>query len=469
MEYKGKILIVDDDETFRTITRIPLAQKGYYVQTADNALLGLEKLKETSFDILMTDLKMQPMDGFELMKQVQITFSDIIVIVITAYATIETAIEAIKLGAYDYIPKPCSNDEILIKVERALEKKKTDLELRLLKENLTEQYQFHNIISKNRQMQKIFQHIKQIADTDTTVMIYGETGTGKELIARAIHFNSPRRKNTLIAVNCGALSETLLESELFGHERGAFTGAFKQKQGRFELAHGGTLFLDEVGDIPLPTQVKLLRAIEEKAFMRVGGTETIRTNVRIIGATNKNLEDLIKKGSFREDLYYRLNVFPIKLPPLRERKEDMPLLVTHFIRSYSEKAGKEINDISPQALTALLEYDWPGNIRELENVIERSILLESSGILNTLILPTMELKKVPVESGISHLSKGALSYKEYIKNILASAERDYIVRILKKHSGNIQLASHEAKINRKTIYRKMTEYGLKKSDFKQKE
>lgn len=469
MNTKGKILIVDDEDTFRKITSLFLSQKGYSVKAVDNGVTALENLKETSYDILMTDLKMEPMNGFQLMEKALIVSPETIIMVITAYATIETAIEAIKRGAYDYISKPCSNEEIFIKINRALEKKQTDQELHILKNELVERYQFHNIISKDKVMQNIFRHISQIADTDTTVLICGETGTGKEMVARAIHFNSSRKNKPFIAVNCAALTETLLESELFGHEKGSFTGAFKQKLGRFELANGGTLFIDEVGDIPLVIQVKLLRAIEEKAFVRVGGTQLISTDVRIISSTNRNLEELITQGKFREDLYYRLNVFPIKLPPLRERKEDIPLLAKHFLKTYAEKSVKEINDISPSAIATLMQYDWPGNIRELENIIERSLLLETGTILNTVFLPGRIEENIRIQSLLSQSNRGSLSHKDYIKSIISIAEIEYIINLLKKNEGNIQNAAKEARINRKTLYRKTIEYGIKKEDFKKKE
>lgn len=462
--YKEKVLVVDDDENFRTLIRTPLTKEGYYVQTIESGDKAIEKIKETYFDLVLTDLVMGGFNGIDLLKEIKIISPETVVIMITAHASLQTAIEATKLGAYDYIEKPCSVEELLLKVHHGLERKRSDSELKRLKEEVGEKYEFCNIISKNSHMQEIFRVIEQISQTDITVLITGETGTGKELVARSIHFNSPRKDKPFMVVNCAALTETLLESELFGHEKGAFTGAFKQKLGRFELAEGGTVFLDEVGDIPMPTQVRLLRVLQEREFERVGGTEIIKCNIRVIGASNKQLEKLIDTGKFREDLFYRLNVFPIFLPPLRDRKDDIPLLAMHFLKKYTKEQNKQIDSISPDAINILVNYDWPGNIRELENVMERATLMEAENVLQKVGLEKQIQSISSRKEG--HIIDTALNYKEYMKNITAEAERKYIVGLLKRCEGNIRMTAQKADLDRKTIYRKIKEYGIKRNEYR---
>lgn len=369
------ILLVDDDKAFRTLTGQLLEDQGYSVTACSGGAEGLEKLKEKHFDLVLSDLMMEGMSGLEFLGKIKAAYPQKMVLMITGYASIESAIQAMKQGAYDYVTKPVSNEELLLKVKKALEEKRRQDELVWLRGQVTSQYSFENIIGKSPAMQKVFSLVRQVADSNTTVLLTGETGTGKELVAKAIHFNSSRKDKPFVAVNCAALPQTLLESELFGHEKGAFSGAIKQKAGRFELANGGTLLLDEVGDIPLETQVKLLRVLEEREFERIGGTETIQTDIRIISATNKNLMEEIEKGNFRQDLFFRLNVLPIHLPPLRERLEDIPLLVDSFIRHFSKEKNRQVESISPAAMNMLLGYHWPGNVRELLNVMERAVLL----------------------------------------------------------------------------------------------
>ena len=375
MSTSEKILLVDDDKTFQTVTKSFLEDSGYIVEVVESAELAEKKLREKEYDLVLTDLVMAGKDGLAFLSFVKSWTPETPVVMITGFASVNSAVEAMRAGAEDYLTKPCSSDELMLKTRRAIEKKKSQQELSRLRAEVTEKYTFDNIVGKSESMQAIYRLIKQVAETDATVLIQGETGTGKELVAKAIHYNSLRKRKPFISVNCAALTETLLESELFGHERGAFTGAAKQKLGRFELANEGTLFLDEVGDIPLVTQAKLLRVLQEKEFQRVGGTETVHTDIRIISATNKNIKKSIADGTFREELFYRINVMPVTLPPLRERQADIPLLARHFVTKYASQIAKSITGFSPAGVEMLLRYPWPGNVRELENVIERAVIL----------------------------------------------------------------------------------------------
>jgi len=372
---QDRLLIVDDDKTFRSVTKRLLEEDGYVVEVAVSANEAVPLLREKHYDLLLSDLVMPGTGGLDFLNQVKAHDPAMPVVMITGFASIHSAVEAMKRGAEDYLTKPCSNEELRLKIRRALEKSRERQELQRLRAEVAQKYTFQNLTGKSALMQQVFNLIAQVAETDTTILITGETGTGKELVAKAIHYNSARRDQPFVGVNCAALVETLLESELFGHERGAFTGAIKQKQGRFELANRGTLFLDEVSEMPLSTQVKLLRVLQERQLERVGGTEAIRLDIRLISATNRDLSKAIRDGSFREDLFYRLNVVPIHLPPLRERREDIPLLAANFIQRYAAALGKPIDGIAPAAMEFLLRYHWPGNVRELENVIERSVVL----------------------------------------------------------------------------------------------
>jgi DNA-binding NtrC family response regulator len=375
MTQKPKILIIDDDETFRAVTRSLLEDEGYHVAVADSADSAEPMIRDHLVDLILTDLVMRGKDGLMVLEQAQKWQPETPVVMVTGFASVNSAVHAMKAGAEDYLTKPCSSDELLLKIKRALAKAQEHQELARLREEVSEKYTFDNIIGSSPSMQAVFRVIRQVAETDASVLIQGETGTGKELVAKAIHYNSLRKDQAFISVNCAALSETLLESELFGHERGAFTGAVRQKPGRFELANGGTLFLDEIGDILQPTQAKLLRVLQEREFERVGGTDTIKTDIRLISATNKDLPVKIAEGFFREDLFYRLNVMPMMLTPLRKRREDIPVLVQHFIAMYEKKARRNVQRISHSAMTMLLNYAWPGNVRELENVVERAVIL----------------------------------------------------------------------------------------------
>ncbi len=379
---KPTILVVDDDAAFRAVTSALLEDEGYGVTCAADGNEAIAILRERHFDLVLSDLVMTEISGLQVLETAKTLSPRTIVIMVTGFASVESAVEAIKHGAEDYLTKPCGNAELLLKVERALAQRRKDEELARLRDVVAQSHSFGNLIGKSPRMQQVFRLAQQVASTDATALLLGETGTGKELLARAIHFNSPRRHGPFVAVNCAAIAETLLESELFGHERGAFTGAIRQKPGRFEMAEKGTLFLDEVGDIPMATQIKLLRVLQEREFERVGGNETIRCDIRLISATNQNLEQAIQEKKFREDLYYRLNVVPIRLPALRERPEDIPLLAQHFLKKYVQALNKPVAKISEAALNLLLQHKWPGNVRELENLVERAIVLCTGEVID---------------------------------------------------------------------------------------
>ncbi len=372
----AKILIADDEPNIRRVLEATFQREGYEVMTAENGKKALDMLKaNTSTDVLISDLIMPDINGVELLEIVREMNPSLSVVMITAHGTIKTAVDAMRLGAFDYVTKPFDMDELKTLVKKAMERRTFVSDDSTVKQKLKQEYRFDTIVGKSPRMQEIFEMMERVAKAKATVLIRGESGTGKELIARALHFNSPRASSNFVAVACIALSENLLESELFGHEKGAFTGALSQKIGRFEMAHKGTLFLDEIGDIPHNVQMKLLRILQEREFERVGGNKTIKVDVRLITATNQNLEDLVGKGDFREDLLYRLKVIEILLPPLRERKEDIPSLLEHFVSRYGREDGRVITGFSVDFLKTLSDYDWPGNIRELENVIERACVL----------------------------------------------------------------------------------------------
>ncbi len=447
MKNNPQILIIDDDHAFRTLTQNLLEDEGYRVITAENATAGLLRVQENHFDLLLSDLMMEGMNGIQFLQEVKKLYPKLMVIMITGYASINSAVEAMKLGAEDYLTKPCSNEELIIKIKKVLERKQAYDELEQLKSSLIERHQFYHIIGKSKPMQKLYSLIEQIASTDTTVLIQGETGTGKELVAKAIHFNSQRKDKPFIAVNCAALPETLLESELFGHEKGAFSGAIQQKLGRFELAHGGTLFLDEIGDIPLSTQVKLLRVLQEHAFERVGGIKTIETDIRLITATNKDLKQGIAQKDFREDLYFRLNVMPITLPPLRERPEDIPILALHFLKRFTERFNKPVVSISEAAMKIMLNYRWQGNVRELENVMERAVILCNG--------KTIDVEHLSFYEQVKELE---FLYDSIQKKLTEQELTEIYARmILKEHNGNKKEACRTLGLNFKTLQRRLGE------------
>jgi two-component system NtrC family response regulator len=381
------ILIVDDEKNYLLVLRDLLADAGYEVLTTDSAVQALEIAGSHDLDLVITDMRMPSMDGMEFLDRLQAEDPDLPVIMMTAYATVERAVEAMKRGAFDYITKPFKNEELKLTIRKAIEMHRLMRENRMLSKQLQERFEFGNIIGKSKAMRQIYEIIEKVAQTRATVLVTGESGTGKELIARAIHFNSPRRDKPFISVNCSALPESLLESELFGHERGAFTGAYAQRKGRFELAHGGTLFLDEIGDMSPALQVKLLRVLQEMTFERVGGIRTIQVDARLVTASNRDLLHEVGEGRFREDLYYRLNVVHIEVPPLRERRDDIPLLINHFLHKVTEAHGVQVKRMSQEALKYLYQYEWTGNVRELENTVERAVIFCDSDEIRLQDLP----------------------------------------------------------------------------------
>lgn len=444
---KETILLIEDEKIMRITLEDALKGAGYEVVSFETGETAFQGIKDNYFDVAVTDFRLPDMDGFDIVREIT-KQKDAQVIVMTAYGTIKDAVEAMKLGAFDYITKPFALDEFLLLVERALEVKKLRDENIRLRKDLSKCYCAPNIVGESAGMKKVFSLIEKISVSDSTVLILGESGTGKELVASTIHYQSNRKDKPLIKVNCAALPEGLIESELFGHERGAFTGALKRKPGRFELASGGTIFLDEIGDLPLQTQAKILRVTQERQFERIGGTATLTVDVRIIAATNKNLEEEVKVGRFREDLYYRLNVIPITLPPLRERKEDIPNLMEFFMDKYRSKLSKNVR-FSKEAVEELLTYDFPGNVRELENIIERCVTLSMSGVIDKEELPSFIRNVGQITKSLS------LAY------VAADAEKGHIITVLKSTQGNKTRASEILGISRKTLWEKMNAYGIK--------
>jgi len=442
---KVKVLIVDDEAIVRDALNDWLKDIGYEVFTAENGHKALEVIEKEKPGIMITDLVMPGMDGIELMKRAKTQQPNVEVIIITAYASIPTAITAMKEGAYDYIEKPFCPERAELLVKKLAEHRELVEENLSLRHKLEDRYRFENIIAKSSKMQRIIEVIKVVAKSNATVLITGESGTGKELVARAIHSQSDRRSKPFVAVSCAALPESLLESELFGHEKGSFTGAYAQKKGKFEFANGGTLFLDEIGEMSANIQVHLLRVLEEKEFTRVGGNQPIKVDVRVISATNKALRKAIEKQEFREDLYYRLNVVSIELPPLRERKEDIPLLAEHFLHKFAAENRKEVTEFSPEVIESLLAYDWPGNIRELENSIERAIILSRDSSITTADLRQENVSLV-----------GSASIGKNLKEV----EKIHILNVLRETGENYSEAARILGVSRMTLYNKAKEYGL---------
>jgi two-component system NtrC family response regulator len=449
------ILIVDDEKNYLVILEALLAPEGYEVITEYNPINALRLVKETEFDLVISDMKMPKMDGIELLDEVKKIDPELPVIIMTAYGTIEMAVEAMKKRAYDYITKPFRNEELKQTVKKALELYRLKKENRRLSEALTDRYRYGNIIGKSKEMIKIFDMIEKVSQSKASIMITGPSGTGKELIAKAIHFSSPRKNMPFVSINCGALTETLLESELFGHERGAFTGAVAMKKGRFELADGGTLFLDEVGEMSTSLQVKLLRVLQEMEFERVGGTRTIKVDVRIVAASNRKLKQDVENGVFREDLFYRLNVVQIEVPTLKERIEDIPLLVAHFIEKYRQSNRRDI-ELAPDAWKALYSHSWPGNIRELENVIESALVMSSNPTITLEDLPDYLIKKEERKIELDTIVPLNLNLNEALEHI----EGQLILRALKA-SDNVQSKAAEMLgISRRVMHYKMKKYGM---------
>ncbi|MGA2115163.1 MAG: sigma-54 dependent transcriptional regulator [Bryobacteraceae bacterium] len=445
------ILIVDDEEVMCESMAAWLREDGYRVDTAPNGRKAVELAQAADYAIYFIDLKMPGgMDGIDTMMEIRRLRPEASIIIITAYATVDTAIQAMKEGAQEYIVKPCNPQEISLLVSRILKLKKLQRENAILRKKISRQYHHHDLITKNARMEEILSLARDIASLRSTVLIRGASGTGKELVARAIHYSGDRAARPFITVSCAALTETLLESELFGYEKGAFTGAGTQTRGKFELANGGTIFLDEIGDISAKLQADLLRVLQERCFYRVGGSEEVRVDARVIAATNKDLAQLVAEGKFRDDLYYRLNVIEIRIPPLRDRREDIPLLVEHFVEKIAHELGKEVSGISEGAMKLLLDYDWPGNVRELENAIERAIVTCRNGKLQ--------------ESDFSSL-EGSMGRNQpwQVPDLpLADLERQAIVAALERKSGNVKEAAAALGIDRSTLYDKLKRYEIQR-------
>lgn len=451
---KDRILLVDDEESIREVLSIMLHREGYQVDAVSDGQQAVERLKDHGYDLVISDIKMPRLNGFELLAHIKERFPDTAVIMITAFSTTEEAVEAMKNGAYDYIIKPFKNEEIRLVVQNALERKALRQENLQLKKELGKRYSFCSLIGKSKAMQEIYALIEKVAASKANVMVAGESGTGKELVARAIHYNSDRRDKPIVPINCGAIPENLLESELFGHEKGSFTGAIQQKAGLFEMANGGTIFLDEIGELPPMMQVKLLRVLQEREFRRVGGTKDIKIDARVVTATNKDLVEEVAKGTFREDLFYRLNVICLTLPPLRDRRVDIPLLIDHF---YEKMTGHKGVKISDGAMRRLLDYNWPGNIRELENVIERCVVLGQSDELTVDCLPAQfRSEGLPSEGGLQQIPDTGLDLDGYLGTI----EKDILLKALDKTGGVRKKAAELLGITFRSIRYRLAKYGV---------
>ena len=447
LHMKGRILLVEDDATFRGFLRTVLEDDGHDVQTAEDGAKGLQLLRRESFDLVISDLKMPGKSGLELFHETRSDPASPQFIFLTAFGRVEEAVAAMKEGALDFLTKPLADpDALLLLVGRAIENQCRTREYLSLKETEAAGLPPEELIFAGQAMKEVRKLVRNVAVTTANVLIYGESGTGKELVARTIHLLSPRRAAGFVPLNCAAIPENLLESELFGHEKGAFTGAVQARQGKFELARGGTIFLDEIGEMPLPLQAKLLRVLQERVFERVGGTREIKADVRVIAATNRNLQAEVAERQFREDLYYRLNVFPLHLPPLRERADAIPRLADYFLHRFSRQIGKNLKGIEEGVMEAMRKYAWPGNVRELQNVIERAVILAQD--------------MVRIDNLPGGMTYGTAPKREESKDILKSAERELIVRALRRHGGNRRLTAEELGISRRTLQYKLKEYGL---------
>ena len=462
--FKDKILVADDEKSMRELLDIMLKKEGYKITLASNGEEVIKLIEKDIFDLALVDIRMPRQDGISVLKRIKAVSPETIVIMMTAYASADTAIKAMKEGAYDYITKPFKIDEIKIIIQNALEKKHLEHENLLLKKVVRDRYHFENLVGQSSKMLELYDLMEKVAPTKTNILITGESGTGKELVAKAIHYNSPRKDKPFVTLNCGAIPESLIESELFGHMKGAFTDAITTKKGLFEVADEGTLFMDEISELPLMMQVKLLRVLQDREFKRVGGTEDIRVDVRIISATNKDLEEAVRAKQFREDLFYRLNVIQIKLPTLRERKEDIPLLAGHFLNRYAEELGKQISQISPDALRILIQYDYPGNVRELQNIIERAVALEISQELT----PSNLSSYLEEQSLNLHKRRGLdLEIPNEgidLEKIVEDIERTLLVKALDRTKGIKKKAAELLHINFRSMRYRLEKYGLNHTD-----
>jgi len=464
---KASILVVDDERAICIAIQRLFTSKGYAVETALSAEEAIDRLGKTLFHLVITDLSMKKLSGMELLGWIKKNSPETAVIMITAYGSEKTAVEAMKLGAADYLPKPFDNDELELKVSRILASMADRRENRLLHEQMESSYRFENLVGRSPAMQRVFDVIRKVADSDLTVLVRGPSGTGKELVANAIHYNSPRRGKPLVKVNCAAFSRELVESELFGHERGAFTGAVSAREGKFELADGGTLFLDEIGDMALETQAKILRVLQEKELERVGGNRTIKVDVRIIAATNQDVEAKTRDGSFREDLFYRLNVVAVALPSLRQREGDIPLLVEHFLTATAERLGRERKLVSPEAMKVLLAHDWKGNVRELEHAIEQAVVLASQEEIEPADLPANLRQSDPAPADPA-LPRADLppSFRDAKQHVVEQFERRFLEDALRRHGGNISRAAEDIGMYRQQLQQKLAELGIDAGEFR---
>ncbi len=451
MKSQGHVLVVDDDQAHRTMLRTLLSGWGYRVSEADDGERAITMVHESAFDLILMDMRMIKVSGLEALAAIKAYNPAIPVVIMTAYSSVETAVEALKKGAYDYLTKPLDFDELRLAMERAMDHRFLREENRLLRETLSGQFDRQNIIGRSRAMEKLLETVAQVAPSEATVLIVGESGTGKELIAGAIHYNSHRRDGPFVKMNCAAVTETLLESELFGHEKGAFTGAHRRKEGRFRQADGGSLFLDEVSEMSLAMQAKLLRVLQEWEIVRVGGEEVITVDARIIAATNKDLIEEIQAGRFREDLYYRLNVVTLTVPQLRDRREDIPLMAQHFLQAFSKKNHKDIKGFAPQAMDRLVKYHWPGNVRELMNVVERAVVLSRSEYLDLEDLPLPGSEEPDQEAVPGPMELSGVPLEE--------VEKMTILQTLEATGGNKSEAARRLGITRRTLHQKLKKYG----------
>ncbi len=456
---RAKILVVDDDSVvLKAVTQI-LQREGYQVVSIDDPVEGLAAAKDPSIDVAVLDIKMPNLSGMDLLRAIKVERPEVEVIMMTAFATVETAVEAVKAGAYDYLTKPFENiDEVSLTVAKAAERKALKDRTRTLEEALTARSQFEDLIGQSSQMRSVFKLVETVSHSTATVLIQGESGTGKELVARAIHFHSARKDKPFVAVNCSALSETLLESELFGHVKGSFTGATGNKKGLFEAADGGTIFLDEIGDVPPATQVRLLRVLQEGEVKRVGANEPVKVDVRVIAATHVDLSRAKEQGKFREDLFYRLNVITVDLPPLRDRPEDVPLLAHHFLKVYAQKAGKKVSGFTSRAMEALTCNRWTGNVRELENVIERAVVLTSNEVLDLEDLPPGFQEAQQAGSQVEVISLAHLPYAQAKRLAMRAFERRYLTALLEKNNHNVSSAARAAGVDRSNFRRLLKQY-----------
>ncbi|MBW2450139.1 MAG: sigma-54-dependent Fis family transcriptional regulator [Deltaproteobacteria bacterium] len=453
MKNRKTVLVVDDDNAHRTMLRTLVGGWGYDIVEADDGSTAIEKVQEQPFDLVLMDVRMLKVSGLEALERIKGFNPAIPVTIMTAYSSVETAIEALKKGAYDYLTKPLDFDKLRLTIERAMEHTRLKEENRLLKENLGKHFDMQNIIGRSPAMISHLETVAHVAPSEATVMITGESGTGKELIAGVIHHNSPRKDGPFVKINCAAITETLLESELFGHEKGAFTGADRRKEGRFYQANKGSIFLDEVSEMPLTMQVKLLRVLQERELTRVGGEKVVPVDVRVIAATNKDLVDLKNKGLFREDLYYRLNVVSLEIPPLRERRDDIPLLAQHFLGIFADKNKKEIKGFTPKAMDLLIRYDWPGNVRELMNAVERAVVLVRADYLDAQDFSILQ----PL---LQQPARAPSDFDNIDNRPLEEVEKSAILRMLESVAGNKSEAARRLGITRKTLHKKLKKYGV---------